>query len=74
MSPAAYNIIEDTGLGLKADQYQLLTYRLCHMYYNWPGTIRVPAHCQLAHKKAFLTGQSLHRAADAKLAAKQYFL
>ena len=23
---------------------------LCHLYYNWPGTVRVPAVCQYAHK------------------------
>jgi len=24
-----------------------LSYKLTHMYYNWPGTIRVPAPCQV---------------------------
>ncbi|CAG0881821.1 unnamed protein product [Cyprideis torosa] len=72
--PTMYNIIEDTGLGLLPDHYQMLTYRLCHMYFNWPGTVRVPAHCQMAHKLAFLTGQSLHKEADASLSTKQYFL
>ena len=74
VSPVCYQIIEDTGVGLKADQYQILTYRLTHMYFNWQGTIRVPAHCQLAHKKAFLTGQSLHKPAHRDLCYKQYFL
>ena len=23
------------------------------MYYNWPGTVRVPAPCQYAHKLAY---------------------
>ena len=26
------------------------SYKLTHMYYNWPGTVRVPAPCQYAHK------------------------
>lgn len=39
----------------------MLTYKMCHLYYNWPGTIRVPAPCQYAHKIAFLVGQSIHK-------------
>jgi hypothetical protein len=35
------------------------------MYYNWPGTVRVPAPCQYAHKLAYQvllgwTGISVH--------------
>ena len=26
------------------------SYKLTHMYFNWPGTVRVPAPCQYAHK------------------------
>ena len=36
--------------GLKPEQLQVLTYKLTHLYYNWPGTVRVPAVCQYAHK------------------------
>ncbi|XP_034048599.1 piwi-like protein 1 [Thalassophryne amazonica] len=60
VSPTNYNVIYDTS-GLKPDHMQRLTYKLCHMYYNWQGTIRVPAPCQYAHKLAFLVGQSLHK-------------
>lgn len=28
------------------------TYKLTHMYYNWPGTIRVPAPCQVRGREA----------------------
>ena len=27
-----------------------LAYKLTHLYFNWPGTVRVPAPCQYAHK------------------------
>ena len=41
--------------------FQKLTYKLCHLYYNWPGTVRVPMVCQYAHKLAYLVGTSIHR-------------
>ncbi|XP_030593002.1 piwi-like protein 1 [Archocentrus centrarchus] len=66
VSPTHYNVVYDTS-GLKPDHMQRLTYKLCHMYYNWQGIIRVPAPCQYAHKLAFLVGQSLHREPSVKL-------
>ncbi|CAF3792734.1 unnamed protein product [Rotaria magnacalcarata] len=60
VAPTHYNVIWD-GTNFKVDHIQRLTYKLCHLYYNWPGTIRVPAVCQYAHKLAFLVGQSLHQ-------------
>ena len=35
MSPTHFNVIEDTGSNLKPDHFQRLSYKLCHMYYNW---------------------------------------
>ncbi|KAG5886057.1 hypothetical protein JTB14_009506 [Gonioctena quinquepunctata] len=73
VSPTSYNVIEDT-MGLPPDRMQMLTYKLCHMYYNWSGTVRVPAPCQYAHKLAFLTAQSLHRPANRALETILYYL
>lgn len=73
VSPTSYNVIEDT-LGLPPDRMQMLTYKLCHMYFNWSGTVRVPAPCQYAHKLAFLTAQSLHRPAHRQLAKTLFYL
>lgn len=73
VAPTAYNVLED-GTGLKADQMQRLTYKLCHMYYNFSGTVRVPAPCQYAHKLAFFISQTIRQPADAKLASTLYFL
>ncbi|KAL9980655.1 hypothetical protein ACROYT_G009266 [Oculina patagonica] len=73
VSPTHYNVIEDSS-GLTPDHFQRLTYKLTHLYYNWPGTVRVPAPCQYAHKLAFLVGQSLHKPPRPELADKLFFL
>lgn len=73
VSPTHYNVIYDSS-GLKPDHIQRLTYKLCHIYYNWPGVIRVPAPCQYAHKLAFLVGQSIHREPNLSLSNRLYYL
>ncbi|XP_059194229.1 piwi-like protein 1 [Centropristis striata] len=73
VSPTHYNVVYDTS-GLKPDHMQRLTYKLCHMYYNWQGIIRVPAPCQYAHKLAFLVGQSIHREPNMKLDDYLFYL
>ncbi|NXP52120.1 PIWL1 protein, partial [Heliornis fulica] len=73
VEPTHYNVIYDTSK-LKPDHMQRLTYKLCHIYYNWPGVIRVPAPCQYAHKLAFLVGQSIHKEPNPLLADKLYYL
>ncbi len=37
-NPTHYNVIHDT-MNLKAEHYQKLSYKLTHMYYNWPVSI-----------------------------------
>ena len=44
MSPTHYIVVHD-NTGLKPDILQKISYKLTHMYYNWPGTVRVPAPC-----------------------------
>ncbi|NXL28210.1 PIWL1 protein, partial [Glaucidium brasilianum] len=73
VAPTHYNVIYDTSK-LKPDHVQRLTYKLCHMYYNWSGVIRVPAPCQYAHKLAFLVGQSIHREPNLVLSDRLYYL
>lgn len=73
VNPTSYNIIKDTS-GLKPKHIQMLTYKLTHLYYNWPGTVRVPAPCQYAHKLAFLVGESLHREPAGDLQETLYYL
>ena len=52
VSPTHYIVVHD-NTGLKPDIIQKISYKLTHMYYNWPGTVRVPAPCQYAHKLAY---------------------
>lgn len=73
VTPTHFNVVHDTS-GLKPDHMQKLTYKLCHLYYNWPGTVRVPAPCQYAHKLAFLVGQSIHDTPSKELDNKLYYL
>ena len=73
VAPTSYNIICNE-VGWLPKHFQMLSYKLCHMYYNWPGTIRVPAPCQYAHKLAHLTGTALHREPNAALSDRLFFL
>lgn len=73
VNPTSYNIIENTTQ-FTPDIFQKLTYKLCHLYYNWPGTVRVPNVCQYAHKLAFIVGTSIHRKPNAALDDVLYYL
>ncbi|KAM7179074.1 piwi-like protein 4 [Macrochelys suwanniensis] len=73
VNPTYYNVVYDNS-GLKPDHMQRLTYKMCHLYYNWPGLIRVPAPCQYAHKLTFLVGQSIHREPSLELADNLFYL
>lgn len=73
VNPTHYIVLHDT-CDLKPDHVQRLCYKLCHLYYNWPGTIRVPAPCQYAHKLAALVGQHIKKLPSAELADKLFYL
>jgi len=73
VNPTSYNVILDQS-GFEPDQLQRLTYKLTHLYFNYPGTVRVPAPCQYAHKLAFLTGTALHSEPSQHLSDLLYFL
>lgn len=73
VGPVNFNIIEDET-AWKPQHHQQLAYKLCHLYFNWMGTIKVPAPCQYAHKLAFLTGTSLHREPSVQLCDTLFYL
>jgi len=59
-----YYLIAYDDKGLLASEVQLLIYRLCYLYYNFVGGIKVPAPCQYAHKLAYLVGDKLANGND----------
>ncbi|XP_062240466.1 piwi-like protein 2 [Platichthys flesus] len=71
--PTHYIALYNTA-NLSPDHLQRLTFKMCHLYWNWPGTIRVPAPCKYAHKLAFLSGQCLHSEPAIQLSDKLFFL
>lgn len=73
VSPTSYNVISD-NVGLDPDKLQRLTYKLTHLYFNWSGTVRVPAPCQYAHKLAYLVGQAIRQPPNSRLQGLLYFL
>jgi aubergine-like protein len=73
-TPVKYQCIHNSSK-LGPSYLQLLTFKLTHLYYNWFGTVKVPAPCLYAHRLAFLVGQSLEREDDKKrLCSKLYYL
>ena len=73
VNPTSYNVILNTTC-FTPDHIQQLTYKMSHLYYNWAGTVRVPAVCQYAHKLAFLVGNSLHQKPNDRLKNLLHFL
>ncbi|KAF2880626.1 hypothetical protein ILUMI_25545 [Ignelater luminosus] len=73
VTPTHYVVVHDSGK-LKPDHVQRLAFKLCHLYYNWPGTIRVPAPCQYAHKLAYLVGQHIRKEPSAALCDRLFYL
>lgn len=73
VSPTSYNVVH-SNIRLSPDQIQKLTFKMCHLYYNWSGTTRVPAVCQYAKKLATLVGTNLHAIPQNALEKKFYYL
>lgn len=73
ISPTYYNIIHDES-SMQVDHHQLMAYKLSLLYYNWSGSVRVPAPCQYAHKLASLCGEHLHSQPNEALSDRLHFL
>lgn len=56
MTPTHFNcLFDDTGC--KADDIEQVAFKLSFTYYNWSGSVRVPAPCLYAHRLAYLLGE-----------------
>ena len=73
VTPTHYVCVHD-DMALPPNHMQRLAYKMTHMYYNWPGTVRVPAPCQYAHKLAYMTGQNICRTPHSDLCDKLFYL
>lgn len=75
VTPVHLVVVHEHGKeNLSADDVQKLAYKLTHMYFNWPGNVRVPAPCQYAHKLVDLVGEHLHQQPSQDLCDKLYYL
>jgi len=75
VTPTHFVIIEESNSTLmNADNLQKLSYKMTHMYYNWPGTVRVPAPCQYAHKLVELVGEHIRIDPSKELNHRLYYL
>ena len=50
VTPTHFYVVKDET-AWPPDSMQKLAYKMTHLYYNWPGTIRVPAPCQVSTSK-----------------------
>lgn len=55
-TPTRFSVLYDT-IKASPDQIQLLTFKLCHNYYNVSGAIKEPACIRYAHRLAALVGE-----------------
>jgi len=54
--PTQYKILYDS-IGETLSKIEMLTFKLCHLYFNIPGPIRVPAPILYAHKLCYLIAE-----------------
>jgi len=73
VTPSHYIVIRDST-NFSWDVIQKISYKLTHMYFNWPGTVRVPAPCQYAHKLAYQVGEHTKVEPSPELMNRLFFL
>lgn len=55
-TPTRFTVVYDQ-IGESPDKIELLTYKLCHTYYNVSGAIKEPSCIRYAHRLAALVGE-----------------
>ena len=71
--PTQYIVAYDSS-NAAAESLQNLTYRLSHMYYNFPGAVRLPAPTQYARKLAHLVGTAVQSDVHPRLRETLFYL
>jgi aubergine-like protein len=73
VNPTHFTVIDPSD-PIRPDLIQKLAYVTCFMYYNWSGTVRVPAMVQYAHKLAALLSKSVNGTPDKRICTTLYYL
>ena len=55
-TPSHYSVLYDT-IGGSVEDVQQLTYKLCFLYYNYSGPVKIPAPVKYADKLAKMMGE-----------------
>lgn len=66
-----YHVVYDNTKAAPKDVH-LLIYKLCYLYYNWTGGIKIPAPCQYARKLAVLVGDKLSTKHETVLPSEKF--
>jgi len=72
-APTQYVVAYDSS-GFSEDALQHLTFRLSHMYYNFPGGVRLPAPAQYAKKLAHMVATSVQADVHPRLSDTLFYL
>lgn len=74
-SPTLYRtIFTSRKSNFPLEELSRLAYKLCHLYFNWTGAIKVPAPCMMAHKLAYLVGKFTHTPGATRMPTSPYYL
>ncbi|TEB19963.1 Ribonuclease H-like [Perkinsus sp. BL_2016] len=72
-APTQYVVAYDSS-GFSEDAIHHLTFRLSHMYYNFPGGVRLPAPAQYAKKLAHMVATSVQADVHPRLKETLFYL
>ena len=72
-APTQYVVGYDSS-HFSVDSVQTLTFKLSHMYYNFPGAVRLPAPAQYAKKLAHMVATAVHAEVHPRLRETLYYL
>ncbi|KAI3378195.1 hypothetical protein SNEBB_004664 [Seison nebaliae] len=73
VSPTHYTVLLNKSTA-SVNFLQQMAYKMSFLYYNWPGSISVPAPCQFAHRLASMVGQVLQNVPRPELQDKLFYL